>query len=703
MGLWRILCFLIFLEKSWGQEQIYTISAPRVFLVGASENIVIQGYGYSEAFDATISIKSYPDKHFNYSSGYVHLSKENKFQNATVLTIQPKQLPAGQNLVSYVYLEVVSKHFSKLKKIPITRDNGFLFVHTDKTSYVPHESVKVRVYSLNDDLMPAKRETILTFIDPEGLEVDTVEENDYDGIISFPDFKIPSYTKYGMWTIKANYKEDFSTTGTTYFEIKERVLPHFSVSIEPESNFIGYKNFKNFEITIKARYFHNGAVNEAQVFVSFGIRQAMQDNGKEMMQKAKQSTKLINGTAQVTFDSETAIKELSYNSLEDLNDKYLYISVTVVEDTDGLSEEADVPGIKYVLSPYTLNLFATPLFLKPGIPYSVKVQVKDTLDQLVEGVPVILNAQTVNVNQMTSDLEPRKSVTSFSDGVASFLVYLPFGVTALEFSVKTDAPDLPEKNQAGKHYRAIPYSSVSQSYLSIDWTENYKALLVGEHLNITFTAKSPYIHKITHYNYFILSKGKIIQFGTKEKIPGSSYESINIQVTQNMVPSARLLVYYIITGEQTAELVSDSVVLNIGEKNWTHLQMFHTLGKSDLGCGAGGGRDNADVFHRAGLTFTTNANVNEPQEIDEPCKEIHRRKRNLKEKIEENAARYKHPVLKRCCYDGARRNDDESCETRAERITIGPRCVQAFKECCHLANKIRDEETIKHRYVGGHH
>lgn len=43
--------------------------------------------------------------------------------------------------------------------------------------------------------------------------------------------------------------------------------------------------------------------------------------------------KLINGIAKVTFNSETAIKELSYDSLEDLNNKYLYIGVTVIEST----------------------------------------------------------------------------------------------------------------------------------------------------------------------------------------------------------------------------------------------------------------------------------------------------------------------------------------------------------------------------------
>ncbi|KAL2781998.1 complement C5 isoform 3 precursor, partial [Daubentonia madagascariensis] len=753
MGLLGLLCFLIFLWKSWGQEQTYVISAPKIFRVGASENIVIQAYGYTEEFDATISIKSYPDKKFTYSSGYVSLSSENKFQNSAILTIQPKQLSGGQNPVSYVYLEVVSKHFSKSKKMPITYDNGFLFIHTDKPVYTPHQSVKVRVYSLNDDLKPAKRETVLTFTDPEGSEVDIVEENDYTGIISFPDFKIPSNPKYGVWTIRAKYKEDFSTTGTTYFEIKEYVLPHFSVSIEPESNFISYKNFKNFEITIKARYFYNKVVTEADVYIAFGIREDLQDDRKEMMEKAMRNTMLINGIAQVTFDSEMAIKELSYDSLEDLNNKYLYIAVTVIESTGGFSEEAEVPGIKYVLSPYRLNLVATPLFLKPGIPYSIKVQVKDSLDQLVGGVPVTLNAQTIDENQETSDMEPKKSVTRLNDGVASFVVNLPSGVVMLKFDVKTDAPDLPEENQASKSYQAIAYSSLSQSYLYIDWTENHKALLVGEHLNIIVTPKSPYIDKITHYNYLILSKGKIIHFGTKGKLSDSSYQSINIPVTQNMVPSARLLVYYIVTGEQTAELVSDSVWLNIEEKCGNQLQVhlspnadayspgqtvslnmatemdswvaltavdsavygvqrkakkpmervFQVLEKSDLGCGAGGGRNNANVFHLAGLTFLTNANADDSQENDEPCKEILRPRRMLQQKIEEAAAKYKHQIPKKCCYDGARRVDDETCEQRLARVTRGPFCVRAFNECCTIASQLRDADSHKHMQLGRLH
>lgn len=39
------------------------------------------------------------------------------------------------------------------------------------------------------------------------------------------------------------------------------------------------------------------------------------------------------------------------------------------------------------------------------------------------------------------------------------------------------------------------------------------------------------------------------------------------------------------------------------------LQVLQKFEHSDLGCGGGGGRNNADVFSRSGLTFLTNANV----------------------------------------------------------------------------------------------
>nr|AAB35171.1 anaphylatoxin C5a analog [synthetic construct] len=72
----------------------------------------------------------------------------------------------------------------------------------------------------------------------------------------------------------------------------------------------------------------------------------------------------------------------------------------------------------------------------------------------------------------------------------------------------------------------------------------------------------------------------------------------------------------------------------------------------------------------------------------------------LQKKIEEIAAKYKHSVVKKCCYDGASVNNDETCEQRAARISLGPRCIKAFTECCVVASQLRANISHKDMQLG---
>uniref|UniRef100_A0A8C0IKC9 Complement C5 n=1 Tax=Chelonoidis abingdonii TaxID=106734 RepID=A0A8C0IKC9_CHEAB len=685
MNTLSFICILAFCERSLSQEQTYVITAPKIFRVLASEKVVIQAFGYETAFPVSISIKSFPDKRTTYASGHTQLSPANKFQGSVTLTIQPKDLPTSASSVLYVYLEASSSHFTREKKMPVTYKNGFLFIQTDKPIYTPDQSVKVRVYSLNEELRPARRETVLTFVDPEGVKVDIIEERDFTGILSFPDFKIPSNPKYGVWKIEAKYKKSFTTSAVAKFEVKE----------------------------------------------------------------------YVDGVAEVDFNSKNAAKEIGYQSLEELDGSYLYIAVTVLESTGGLSEESEFAGVRYALSPYKLNLVATPLFVKPGLPFFIKVQVKDTLDQPVGNLPVILSANvydeqmdSTTLVQEGSDAGTRQ--TSMNDGTALFVVNIPSASKALEFQLKTADASLSEENQATGNYEAKAYSSLSKSYLYIDWASNYKLLHVGDYMSIKVYPHSHYIHKIHHYSYLILSKGKIVSFGTQERIMSSDYENLSFQLTQEMVPSARLLVYYIVTGEETAELVADSVWLNIEQKCGNSLQVqllskqdshkpgmvisinmktqfsssvalssidkaiygiigtrkrsmervMLDLEKSDLGCGAGGGQNNVDVFRSAGLTFLTNANADDSKVADESCKAIVRpRRSSFEEEIKNKGAPkvlYLHPEIRKCCMSGVKESPlGQTCDQRVEHIKSIPRCIKAFKDCCEFATKLRENETHK--------
>ncbi|PKU37455.1 complement c5 [Limosa lapponica baueri] len=779
----------------------YVLTAPKIFRVGASQKVVVQAFGYEKEFPVNIAIRSFPDKLAVYSSGHVSLTPANKFQDAVTLTLQPTDLPRTDNSVKYVYLEAISPHFTRSKKMPVSYENGFLFIHTDKPIYTPDQSVKVRVYSLNEELQPARRETVLTFVDPEGVKVDIEEEEDFTGIVSFPDFKIPPNPKYGIWKIEAKYKKNFVTSAVAKFEVKEYgkvcpycepsllyvssekfvednfttqdemqkclscpdakcgasatadhlglSLPSFSIIIQPESNFISSDKFENFRIVVKASYFYNKKLASADVFLRFGIIEAAE---KRMMPRAMHVTRIENGVAEINFNCKKAVSSIGFQSLEELDGSYLYIVASVLESTGGLSSEAEFAGVRFAVSPYKLSLVATPLFVKPGLPFFIKVQVKDTVDDFVGNIPVTVTAKSMSEQMdetelISEGLESGRRKTSMNDGTALFVVNIPSDSKTLEFQVKTADPRLSDENQATKTYEARAYSSLSQSYLYIDWASNHKILEVGDFISINVYPHSPYIHKIHHYSYLITSKGKLVSFGTQKRIKDLEYEHLTFQITQEMVPSARLVVYYIVMGEETAELVADSVWLNVEQKCGNSLDiklqsskeilnpaqvvslnmktqfnsfvalssidkavygvagrgkrpmekvMLH-LEKSDLGCGAGGGRNNVDVFRKAGLTFLTNANADDSNEAGETCNEVLRTKRSdFKERIFKEASRYANPEIRKCCMAGVRAYPvTETCNDRAQRIRKDQKCISAFRDCCEFANRLREEEPNK--------
>uniref|UniRef100_A0A8C3K2J8 Complement C5 n=1 Tax=Calidris pygmaea TaxID=425635 RepID=A0A8C3K2J8_9CHAR len=721
----RLFGRLVFQGFIWQKD--YVLTAPKIFRVGASEKVVVQAFGYEKKFPVNIAIRSFPDKLAVYSSGHVSLTPANKFQDAVTLTLQPTDLPRTDNSVKYVYLEAVSPHFTRLKKMPVSYENGFLFIHTDKPIYTPDQSVKVRVYSLNEELQPARRETVLTFVDPEGVKVDIEEEEDFTGIVSFPDFKIPPNPKYGIWKIEAKYTKNFVTSAVAKFEVKEYALPSFSIIIQPESNFISSDKFENFRIVVKASYFYNKKLPSADVFLRFGI---IEEAEKRMMPRAMHVTRIENGVAEINFNCKKAVSFIGFQSLEELDGSYLYIVASVLESTGGLSSEAEFAGVRFAVSPYKLSLVATPLFVKPGLPFFIKVQVKDTVDDFVGNIPVTYNSVlTLFRSQNTQVLFPAL-LRRFSD-------------ILLSFQVKTADPRLSDENQASKTYEARAYSSLSRSYLYIDWASNHKVLQVGDFININVYPHSPYIHKIHHYSYLITSKGKIISFGTQKRIKDLEYEHLTFQITQEMVPSARLVVYYIVMGEETAELVADSVWLNVEQKCGNSLDvskilnpaqvvslnmktqfnsfvalssidkavygvtgrgkramekvMLH-LEKSDLGCGAGGGQNNVDVFRMAGLTFLTNANADDSNEYKE-LRCVWKPKFRLKEGkyfIVISVSRYPSPEIRNCCMAGVKAYPvTETCNDRAQRIRRHKACISAFKDCCEFANRLREEEPNK--------
>ncbi|KPP62364.1 complement C5-like [Scleropages formosus] len=578
----------------------------------------------------------------------------------------PKDFPKE---ASYVYLEARSTNFTREEKVEVTRENGFLFIQTDKPLYNPEQSVKVRVFSLNEELRPALRPVTLTFIDPDAVKMDIVELRDVSGVLSMQTpFKIPLKPKCGVWRIEATYTDDFSTQATAEFEVKEYVLPSISIQIQPEASYISSVTFHSFKLTVTARYVHGSPVSSAQVFLRFGYTEGSQTT---IIPNTVTKQQLIDGFLEVSINVEEALKLLEDSgprTLQDMDGKFLYVAVSLRETDGGISQEAELATVKFLQSPFTMALVATPPFIKPGLPYSLRVLVKDPLGQPVGQVPVKVRATMTNNNGEESLLDYSGTTegyaqTSRNDGTAIFIYNMPSDSKAAVFTLETADKSLSPSTQAMLRHETTAYYSIDKRYLYIDWASHYQELNAGEYLTISVYFQHYSNISLQTFSYQVISKGKIVKFDTVNRYGRSNYQAINFQVTPDMVPSARLLVYYIMTGENITELVADSVWINVKGKCVNDLQMrlsaptkeyspkdnlaltvkakhnsllalssidtaiynlkafrkdpmtrvLRHIEQSDHGCGGGGGKDNADVFRLAGLTFMTNANAKAAQ------------------------------------------------------------------------------------------
>ncbi|XP_073496915.1 complement C5-like [Phyllobates terribilis] len=741
MILLYIAILLTLYGRGLSQEQTYLVMGPRVWRVGAQETVLVQAFGYKENVPITISLLTFPDKKKTLSSELLELNSANNYQGWVTLQIRPMDFPRKDVAAQFVYLQAQTNSFTKGERVPISHHNGFLFIQSDKPVYTPDQSVKIRIYSMDEELRPARRAVTVTFKDPDEVKVDVITQQDLTGIISFPDFKIPANPKFGTWKIEATYGADYTTSTTAAFDVKEYVLPRFFVTIVPTQNFISYDTFDEFTITVKANYYYGKKLEQAKVFIRYGI---IEGGERRMMTKSIDVLTMSGGEAVFHFNSRRAVDELGFSQLEELDGSYLYITTSVEETAGSQSEESENADVRYVITPYTLKLIGTPLYVKPTLPYYVKVQVKDTLDKAVPRIRLSLTGEMVQDGGEVSPLGSHNSHVQLTDGkgIAEFVVNIPADVTTLDFTIKTADKNLRDENQASATYTATAYKSPTKSYLYINWARESEVLHVGGYLNVQVVPKSPYMAKLTHYSYLVISKGKIVTYDTVQRVHDSTSQNLNIQITAAMVPSIRLLVYYIITGDSTAEVVADSIWVDVREKCINNLEVqlstrkrvfqpkasvpltvqaqprsiialsaidisvydvtkktqrpmdrvLRRIEESDLGCGAGAGKDNKDVFEMAGLTFITNANIRASQTIAFSCNEIIRSKRSdtLGDEILKAVNKYNDKRLRQCCEAGGRAfKEDRECEKGIVRIQKdkGQPCVNAFKACCEVVKK----------------
>ncbi|POI25731.1 hypothetical protein CIB84_010522 [Bambusicola thoracicus] len=313
--------------------------------------------------------------------------------------------------------------------------------------------------------------------------------------------------------------------------------------------------------------------------------------------------------------------------------------------------------------------------------------------------------------------------------------------------VRTDQRDLPPERQASRQMVAEAYQSQGNSGNYLHLAVGASQVQPGDNLPVNFHLKSnreDVRKSVSYFTYLILSKGHIVHVGRQPREADQSLVTMSLPVTANLIPSFRIVAYYHV---KPSEIVADSVWVDVkdtcmgslvvrgaseadsrvheprtpmrlhiegdhkahvglvavdkavyvlNKNKLTQSKVWDTVENSDIGCTPGSGRNHVGVFTDAGLSLTSNVNINTEQRGEVQCAKPAKRKRRSVKLIKHKGtkmAEYSNKNLRKCCEDGMKENlMGYSCEKRATYILDGQACTEAFLSCCLYIKGIRNEE-----------
>lgn len=320
------------------------------------------------------------------------------------------------------------------------------------------------------------------------------------------------------------------------------------VRLIPKKSFF-YLSDDSLCVEIQAWYIFNKPV-DGHALAIFGVKLGSR---RIAIQSSLQRVEISRGEGHVSLQKDTLMAAFQ-GPEEDFIGASIYVNVTVFS-SGGEMVQAETSAVKIARSPYNIKFTRTPQYFKPGMPFHFRVFVSNPDGSPASGVLV--------------RCQDHKVYTSPS-GVATLTINTDAQLKQLPIQVVTDEHLRPE-DQASARMTAWPYSTQdgSGNFLHIEVktsdTEVGSSLQLSLHTrHLNPTAKD----QITHFTILVLSKGQIVSTKHQLKSHGSVYTSAIIDVTSEMLPSFRIVAFYLLprgTG-QNPELVADSIWIDVKDR-----------------------------------------------------------------------------------------------------------------------------------------
>ncbi|XP_077986835.1 A.superbus venom factor 1-like [Glandiceps talaboti] len=643
------LVAMLMVAVTYSQNQpTYFITAPNAFRLGVEETVSITVFSVNAPVTVELSIQDYPDRQKTFSQVQGVFNRDEP--GILKVEVNSDDLPeraSHEELLrkQYVYLVAESKvgpfTFKQEKRILVSYKSGYVFIQTDKPIYTPEQEVKMRIMPLNHRMRPTLDKIRLEIANPHGTIVERRDDLTSETGIIVETFLFPLFPIFGNWSAVIRFGAEYALNSTVEFEVKEYVLPTYSIKIHPPEYILPQQDV--IEGTVEAEYVYGKPVT-GSLYLKFGVY--VENNLVRVVKTI--SSGIREGLGFFEFDSD----DLGENWFEENEGQRLFISATITEDATGLMENTTDNSAVFSKSPYKFNFEDTVQYFKPGLPYEIKIKTLFRNGKPAKQVPIRIAAKGSNdggeYDLLGAQGDPDNAVSNHK-GEVSFRLDVPRNTQNVRITARTQDEDLTDEQNAEAVFSAEPYQTPSGSFLLV--RVPVQQIFVDENIQAEALATAA---DITKLNYYVITRGKITFQSTVVKEVGV-ITTLTFQVTPEMSPSSRLVVYYI---NNQNEVVADSVWLDIedvcenrlmvngdreehepgneaiisvdGHPNshvgllavdtavyllndayvLTAQKMFQRMDKFDLGCGPGGGRDSKQVFEDMGLMVSTNANMN---------------------------------------------------------------------------------------------
>ncbi|XP_067661748.1 complement C3-like [Haliotis asinina] len=725
---------------------VYFIVAPNVIHVDTDEVVTVTTYGVQEEVTIRLSLLDFP------KSTVVHYEQEvtvpsDDVVNATI-RLPLSALPQTKLDPFYVSLvaECSSLALSFRQEVPVLVDDspGVIFIQTDKPVYTPGQTVNVRVVPLNDAQLPSHWPVQIDIKNPDNVAVSrSVSEGNQSFVTDR--LKIPDNPVYGNWTVEAKFYNMLKTSSKVRFEVKEYVLPTFTVKFDVTAQHrVILPDTEHFNTTLEATYVFGRPV-KGHVTVTYGLVW----HG-HVFPMGKQRNILLNSTGMAEFHVKTDQVKLPVESVWFPNGGRLYLEADVTEEASGKVEHAIDQSVVFAETAYVFKFTRSSRFFKPGLPYILRVDVVRANGEPARGLTVVVEGEAA-VREESIQLIPwnggeRRNFKTDDNGRLTLDFRLPSDAKNIHFMLKSKTKGLARASETVAHFGASPYFSPSDTYMLVkanptagDFENDIPA--VGDYITIQTTNTDPVDLNII--NLLVVSRGRVV-LQLKTRNLGGARTQFHFPVTPEMSPSVRLLAFSMRGSEAGSEVIADSTWLDIEEsceheitmnddlsrrdhyrpgdtgtltvKGMPHMEIgllavdkavyylknklslsrstvFDSLKQQDRGCGRGGGRDSANVFQDAGLTVLTNAGLRTEPRAQRACstKYVRRRRGESRESA----------MATLCCNEGfAVENATISiCYKFASVVKNGTKseeCASSYFRCC----KHRVENPSNHTGSG---